>query len=211
MLAAKLNVRSGPGENFGTVGQLEKGATVKELRKKNDWLEIEAPVGTSAFVAASFIDKQVSSAPLAPSTEVTTTTIPVVTNLPPAEVVMLTPDTNDTVAAAVDAPAAPVAPAVVAPAPAVVAAEPVIKDEILPKRIVNREGILRKSINIQAPADYELRDLRTGELLDYISPLKSDLDLKPFVGSKVIVSGEEAVDARWKFTPLIKVETIDVL
>ena len=42
----RLNVRSGPGENFSVIGRVPKGTAVKELRRNGDWLEIEAPGST---------------------------------------------------------------------------------------------------------------------------------------------------------------------
>jgi len=59
----KLNVRSGPGENFSVVARLEKGAAVKEIRTVGSWMEIEAPANTQAFVAAEYITRQPSAEP----------------------------------------------------------------------------------------------------------------------------------------------------
>lgn len=228
----RINIRSGPGENFAILGHLEKGAVVKDLRKQKDWLEIEAPADASAFVSADYLEKTTAAPAVttpAPETTTPTATAPSTTNAPEAalpapttEVVNVAPDTNGTVMPAVDATAPATTPApetseiqssglrgTFQPVPAPAAEMP--KDEIIPKRIVNREGFLRKSMNIQAPADYELHDVRTGELIDYISPLKPELDLTPFIGTRVIVSGEEAVDVRWKYIPMIKVETVDSL
>ena len=63
----RLNVRSGPGENFSVIGRVPKGTAVKELRKNGDWLEIEAPVNTYAFIAADLVTRQaVGPAPITP-------------------------------------------------------------------------------------------------------------------------------------------------
>ena len=51
----RLNVRSGPGENFSVIGRVPKGTAVKELRRNGDWLEIEAPVSTFAYIAADLV------------------------------------------------------------------------------------------------------------------------------------------------------------
>lgn len=226
----RLNVRGGPSENYGVVARLDKGTVVKEIRKNNGWLEIETPDKASAYVSADLLEKQ--AAAVAPVAELVAAPVvaaapapevkPVPAPEPAPTVVTVAPDVNTEAKPAVDAApvaAAPVPAPVVAPepVPAPVAAPVVektpepnlpIKDEILPKRIVNREGIVTKAHNIQAPSYFELRDATTGELLDYLSPLKPEVDLKPFIGKKVIVTGEEAKDARWKFTPVIKVETI---
>ena len=39
----KLNVRTGPGENYSIVGVIEHGTAVKEISAKGKWMEIEAP------------------------------------------------------------------------------------------------------------------------------------------------------------------------
>lgn len=51
----RLNIRSGPGENFSVIGRVPKGTAVKELRRSGDWLEIEAPASTFAYIAADLV------------------------------------------------------------------------------------------------------------------------------------------------------------
>lgn len=64
---SRLNVRSGPGENFSVIGRVPKGATVKELRRNGTWLEIEAPASTFAYIAADLVIRQAGGpAPQAP-------------------------------------------------------------------------------------------------------------------------------------------------
>ncbi len=78
----RLNVRAGPGENYSVLGHLEKGAAVKEIRTVNGWLEIEAPPGAYAFVAADLIEKLGPG----PSSNSKTNSVPpavVSTNAPP--------------------------------------------------------------------------------------------------------------------------------
>ncbi len=55
VLPAKLNVRTGPGENYSVAGLLHRGDPIKELSTKGDWREIEAPPGSFAFVAAHLL------------------------------------------------------------------------------------------------------------------------------------------------------------
>lgn len=55
VLPAKLNVRTGPGENYSVAGLLHRGDPIKELSTKGDWREIEAPPGMFAFVAAHLL------------------------------------------------------------------------------------------------------------------------------------------------------------
>lgn len=52
---SRLNLRAGPGENYSVLGRVERGAVLKEIRVEKNWMEIEAPQGAHAFVAASFL------------------------------------------------------------------------------------------------------------------------------------------------------------
>lgn len=241
----KLNVRGGPGENFNVIGHLDKGTAIKEIHKKEGWIQIEPPANASAFVSLDLLDKQAGSTPV-PAPVIETT--PIADNAAPAPtaplpeptVVNVAPDTNSTVLPANDVPTAvapvpalapaPVAqtPVVAAPvgtgplyyqwqkAPVVAAPEPVAlvtpdqSTNDLPKRVVTREGVVRISHNIQAPTYYELRNSASGELIDYLNPTKNETDLRSYVGKKVLVSGEESMDRRWKFTPVVEVESIDL-
>src|SRR5262245_49421339 len=53
--ASKLNLRSGPGENYSVIGRVDKGAKIQEIEAKGDWLKIEAPANAYAFVAAHLL------------------------------------------------------------------------------------------------------------------------------------------------------------
>ncbi|MEN9572412.1 MAG: hypothetical protein RL514_267 [Verrucomicrobiota bacterium] len=65
----RLNIRSGPGEHFSVIGRVPKGTAVKELRRNGDWLEIEAPANTFAYLAADLVIRQAGGpAPLPPGT-----------------------------------------------------------------------------------------------------------------------------------------------
>jgi len=92
----KLNVRGGAGENYSIIGTLEKGATIKEVQTKGDWMEIEAPPGAFAFVAAQYLKQEapaiVSAPPTAPTPTPVTEPPPVApTTEPPAPVVPTPP------------------------------------------------------------------------------------------------------------------------
>src|SRR5688572_27615130 len=39
----RLNLRSGPGENYSVLGRIEQGTPIKELEAKGEWVKIEAP------------------------------------------------------------------------------------------------------------------------------------------------------------------------
>ncbi len=188
----KLKVRAGPGENFSVVGDLEKGATVKEIRTVNDWIEIESPANTYAFVAADLIDRAASVAPVVPAAP---EPAPEVVAVPPAPA---TPAVAEPVAAT-PAPE-PIAPPVVVPAPPV--------EEPLPKRIVTHEGIVRRSLNVQTPSYYELESPETGKIINYLYSPKPGFTLKTLIGKRVLVTGEELIDKRWRNTPVIEIESL---
>ena len=59
----KVNLRAGPGENFSVVGRLERGDTVKEIRRIEDWAEIETPEKAYAFIALDLLSKTAPAAP----------------------------------------------------------------------------------------------------------------------------------------------------
>ncbi len=50
-----LRLRSGPGENYRTLGRLPRGTKVKALESRGDWLKVETPANTFGFVAASLV------------------------------------------------------------------------------------------------------------------------------------------------------------
>lgn len=98
-----------------------------------------------------------------------------------------------TVAKKVEAPIVPPTPVVAAP---------------LPIRLVTREGIIQRTLNIQAPAEYVLEHPETGKVINYLHTTNTNVPMKLLKGRRVLVSGEEAIDPRWADTPLLKIETL---
>jgi uncharacterized protein YgiM (DUF1202 family) len=234
----KVNLRGGPGENYSIVGRLDKGTAVNEIRKKEGWLEIEAPTNAFAFVASEYLEKQAVATP-AP---VVAAAPPPVTPPPPAAapapppaveapvVVNVPAETAPAPAKPVaTAPAGPVAPAPTAaseadqelaalrqatasapPAPAAAATQPeAVKQE--PPRTVTREGFVHRAYNIQAPEGYELHDIKTGELIEYLQPAPGQKKFKIFVGTRVRITGSEYLDPSWPRTPVLRVQTVDLM
>jgi len=78
-------------------------------------------------------------------------------------------------------------------------------------RIVSHEGVVRAVGSIQAPEKYELYDPATGVNIDYLHSSSPDLDLGKYVNMRIVVSGEEGLDPRWPSTPLINVQSIQVI
>jgi uncharacterized protein YgiM (DUF1202 family) len=199
---AKLNVRTGPGENFSVVGMLHKGDAVKDAGTKGDWTEIEPPAGTFAFVAAHLLSHKEAETPLAPPpanmppTNTEVAAAPVVT--PPTEPPPVTNPTNTPTAQPVVTPTVP-------------EVLPPTTEEPPPPRIVQREGIVRGTASIQAPSYYELENLDTGKVTEYLYTTSTNLALKRWKGKTVVVTGEEALDERWPNTPVITIQKIQLV
>ena len=204
----RLNVRAGPGENFSVVGRLEKGAVVKDIRTVENWLEIETPTNAYGFVAAEFLTKYEPASVPPVAVEKVQPQAQAPANPPLATVPTATPPPAkpESVAAPVEQP--PVVAPPVATLPSVAAPVPPPKEEPPPKRIVSREGIVRRTASIQAPTYFELQNRDTGKIINYLHTGKIDLKLDALKGRKILVTGEEAIDERWPNVPVIEVETL---
>jgi outer membrane biosynthesis protein TonB len=206
--ARKLNIRGGPGENYSVLGRLEKGDTIKPLETKGNWTQIDAPTNAFAFVAAHLLMHQ-EAAPVAP----TPAPEPVPTPIQPTPQVVQnqTPivpaaDTNNNTVLPQPTPA----PLPNIPPPAIPPAEPVV-EQPLPKRIVEREGIVGGSVSIQAPSHFELHSLDNGDVMDYLYTTSTNVTLKRYKGLTVLVTGEEELDERWPDTPVLTIQRIQVV
>ena len=215
--ARRINLRGGPGENYSVLGRLEKGAAIKEIKKEKGWVAIEAPTNAYAFVAAEFVEMQPAPAVVVtpPAPAPTPTPEAGVAPAPaPAPVPVPAPEPP---AATAPAPAPPVA-ATPAPAPASSQSDADRELEATRRatgeqgaqRIVTREGFVRRAYNIQAPTDFELHDIQNGTLIDYLQPKKGQ-NFKIFVGTHITVTGPEAMDSRWPRTPVLQVQSADLI
>jgi len=234
--AKKLNLRGGPGENYSVIGVIEKGAAISAVTTKGDWTQIQTPASAFAFVAASYLKQDgsiidtntpaiVAANPNPnPTPEVVPTPMPTPTpvTVAPAPVITPTPTT-----VAVAPPVTPVAPPVtptpepvVTPAPAPVT--PVTPTPTLatdtdtnlpppPPRIVTHEGTVRASVSLVAPTYFELYDPANDKAIDYLYTTSTNLNLSRYSGLHITVTGEEAMDVRWKDTPVLTIQKIYVL
>ena len=210
----KLNLRSGPGENYSVIGRLEKGATVNVTDTKGDWSKIEAPAGSYAFVAAHLLSKDPTDIAKASPAAPPATTVAVVTPPPPLVTTtiveaapVIAPPPTTTPAPPVVTPPPPPAPIltpVVTPPPAAV-------EEVLVKRVITREGIVRGSVSIQAPSFYSLRSLEGTKTINYLHSASTNIAVGEFKGQRVLITGEEILDERWPNTPVIEIETIQAV
>jgi uncharacterized protein YgiM (DUF1202 family) len=167
VLPKKLNLRAGPGENYSVLGVIERGTAVNPITTKDEWMQIDPPANSYAFVAAMYLKQEASAAP-APT--------------PVAE-----------------------------PQPAM--AQPATPSEPTPPplRIVSHEGVVRGVGSPVAPTKYELYDPATGVNINYLYSTSPTLDLSRYDGARIIVTGEEGLDQRWKETPVINIQSIQVI
>jgi uncharacterized protein YgiM (DUF1202 family) len=192
----KLKLRGGPGENYSYLGLLKQGDEVKSVGAKGDWMEIEAPAEACAFVAAQYLKQEPAGAAVAASTEpvtepATLTEPPLVVTTPPDVPVTNTPPADETTSATNTPPSA--------------------TDEPPPKRVVQREGFVRGTFSIQAPTRFELVSPENGRPVNYLHTTSRELDLQRYKGMRIIVTGEEGLDARWRNTPVITISEIKVV
>jgi SH3-like domain-containing protein len=235
-----LKFRAGPGRNYSELGELKKGDVVNEIRSFDGWLQIEPPEGAVAYIATSLVSfgptkapvaagavppPPLSVAPPAPAAAQPVAPPPVEAKAPPIP----TPNTSAAASATevpppqpavVPLPAAvesPVTPATNLPvnAPSGPVAAPAEKDQRIEAREVVRQGIVRRSDNIQSPGYFELRSVhqpaswfrKSEGLLDYLIVEDPEIRLESFEGQRVFINGEEWRDERWR-TPVLKVKRI---
>jgi uncharacterized protein YgiM (DUF1202 family) len=107
------------------------------------------------------------------------------------------------------------APAAPPPAPTPVPESPSMAQPAPPPgpqvRIVSHEGVVRATGSIVAPTKYVLFDPATDVNINYLYTTSPNLDLSKYVGMRIIVTGEEGIDARWKDIPLINIQSIQVM
>jgi uncharacterized protein YgiM (DUF1202 family) len=208
----KLNLRAGPSEDYGILGVIERGTVISEIITKGDWTQIEVPTNAYAFVAAVYL-KQEASGNLA-------TNVPPSTETQPTPMVMPVPEPQPIVTEATNTPPAPdtnapAAPDTNSPTPAMIGTNtPAEVDTNLPPpppRIVTHEGTVRPVNSIIEPTDYELFDPKTGVPVDYLYTTTTNLDLGRYNGLHIIVTGEEGMAKRWKDTPVLTIQRIQVV
>jgi uncharacterized protein YgiM (DUF1202 family) len=198
VLPRKLNLRSGPGENYSVIGLLQHGDALKAITTKGEWTEIEPPATAYAFVAAQYLKQEAPApAPAPPEPAPTPTTVAVAPPVAPP------PTENPAVPPATETPG-------MAPATPPTPTEPAV-EEPPPPRIVEREGVVRGMTSIQAPSRFVLVSPENGRDIDYLYTTARDLDLRRYKGLRIIVTGEESLDERWGNTPVITIQKIQVV
>ncbi len=75
-----------------------------------------------------------------------------------------------------------------------------------PVRIVTREGYVQRTLNIPSPTPYVLEHVETGKVINYLFLNHPKLPLKLLRGRRLLVTCEEAIDPRWLYKLLLKVQ-----
>ena len=220
--ADELNLRAGPGENYSVVGSVTKGTQLREVLTEGNWMKIAAPHGAYAFVAAMYLQQQ-APRPSAPPVTVET---PI--KMPGPETNAATPtiaSTEETPATAADLasnePEEPtttpstdlmtVESPTLQPTDSAPVTEPTPPAQPPPPRVVTHEGVVKATLSIQAPTPYALVNPDTGRTVNYLLSPTTNLDLALYKGLRIVVNGEEGLDARWTNTPVITIKRIHVV
>ncbi len=204
VIPKKLNLRGGPGENFSVLGTLQHGDAVKEIITKGSWMQIESATNAYAFMAAQYLSQEPAALAAAAGSE-TITNVAAVTEAPAAAEAGTNAPAGTATGAGTNELAAASTNETLSATNEVVAAEPPAP------RIVQREGIVRGATSVQAPTEYELINPENRKIIDYLYTTSPDLDLSRYKGLHIIVTGEEGLDERWKNTPLITIQRIQVI
>jgi uncharacterized protein YgiM (DUF1202 family) len=194
----KLNLRSGPGENYSILGLLHRGDSINEVASKGEWIQIDAPTNTYAFIASQFLKQEAPAASAlaeTPATPASVTEPPTLAEAPVGTPPTAPAEATSTTTAPTETPAPMAAPT----------------EEPPQKRIVQREGVVRGTFSIQAPTHFELISTENGRTIDYLYTSSANLDLRRYKGLRIIVTGEEALEERWGNTPVITIQKIQVL
>jgi len=209
----RLNIRSGPGENFSVIGRIEKDAVVKEVSTKGAWIQIEAPAGSYAFVAAQYLQQTPAAAEVAATAGANTNEVAAAEPATVTEPTTVAPAPGDAPPIAASTSTNETPTSVTGSNETATAVEPTAPEPevVLPPRIVSREGIVRATTSIQAPTRFALVSVDTKRLINYLYTTSPNLDLQRYKGIRIIVTGEESMDERWGNTPVITIQRIQLV
>ena len=208
--ASRLNVRAGPGTHFSVMGRIERDTVVVPVRTTAGWTAIEPVPEAVAYVAAEFVgrlsgstfEEEIEEGPMEPA---------------PGQLVIDQGEPGEA------EPPVPLPLSTPEEPPSVEEGTPLGLSEDMAReirRIVHREGIIRRSRGILAPTNHRLEDSRTGRTINYLYGKRIRLDsgqqsggniLAVFEGRKIRLSGEESVDEHFPDIPVIEVESIRTL
>lgn len=78
-------------------------------------------------------------------------------------------------------------------------------------RVVTHQGVVGPVMSVQAPTKYMLYDPDTYQTIDYLYSTAPDLDLSRYENMNIIVTGVEGVDKRWPNSPIVAIQSIQVV
>src|ERR1022692_546271 len=213
VIPKKLNLRGGPSENYGVLGQVKRGDSVTEIETKGEWTQITPPAGAFAFVAAQYLSQESTAIAAANSTGPSTTAEMPATPATVPETAAIAATTTETPAmtASTNKTSEIISNELAAAMSSTVSLAPPPVELPPPPRIVQREGIVRGNTSIQSPTKFELINPENRQLINYLYTTSTNLDLNRYKGLHIIVTGEEGMDERWRYTPVITIQRIQVL
>jgi hypothetical protein len=126
--------------------------------------------------------------------------------------VAIVPKPPKPTAPAIVKPIAPVKPVQVAkanpnlPPPS----KPAVDTNGAPIRIVTREGIVHRTLSLSAPSRYVLEHLESGKTINFLITKHPALEkqMEKLLGRRILVSGQEAMDARNQHTPVLIIKSL---
>ena len=71
-------------------------------------------------------------------------------------------------------------------------------------------GICASGLQHSSAADYELHDIQSGKIIDYLQS-KPGQNFKMYVGTRVTVTGPEGITSRWSRVPVLEVQSVDLM
>ena len=235
-VAANINARGQAGLKGEVVAHLKKGDAVTVLGQINldkhktgepaQWAKIALPSSTHAWVKSSYIDatsKTVLPKKLnlrgGPGENYSVlgviergTTVNEITTK--GDWTQIDPPGNSyafVAAMYLKQEATAASTPVTEPQPAMAQPSAPSEPAVPPVRIVSHEGVVRHVASPVAPTKYELYDPATEVNINYLYTTSPTLDLSRYVNMRIIVTGEEGLDARWKDTPIINIQSIQVI
>lgn len=233
--AVSINARGQAGLKGEVVAHLKKGDTVTVLDQINlskhkagepaQWAKIALPSSTHAWVDSRFVDAtnktvSVKKLNLRAGPGENYSVLGVIESGTPVREIQVKGDWMEIespnsayafVAAMYLTQAAPQAtPTTVPEQQPMVATQPAV--ELPPvDRIVSHEGVVGPVESLIAPTAYKLYDPNTYQTIDYLYSTSTNLDLSHYVNMRIVVTGVEGLDERWKNSPVIAIQSIEVV
>ena len=134
--------------------------------------------------------------------------------------IAIVPKPSKPITPAILKPIVPVKPVVPAPAKPVQVAKanpnlpppskPMVDKNGAPIRIVTREGIVHRTLSLSAPSRYVLEHLESGKTINFLITKHPALEkqMEKLLGRRILVSGQEAMDARNQHTPVLIIKSL---